>query len=385
MSTQHINLHGKSIELPDALMSLSGERIRSAVAWHEQRRPEILELFRRYVYGRAPAEKPHDLRFEILEKQPILNGQALLKRIAIRFAGRECEYSKERKTGTIPLSLLVPHQAGRRVPCFLFLNNREPELADPLRRTRSDFWPAENILAHGYATAVIQLSDIDPDFHDDFQNGVHGLLDPPDQRPKDAWGTIGAWAWGACRALDYLVTDEDINTQQIAVVGHSRGGKTALWAGAQDERFALVVSNESGSTGAALARGKKGETIADINRVFRHWFCETYRDFNGREDQLPVDQHQLLSLIAPRLLYIASAIEDEWCDPQAEFAAGVAASPVYELLGQHGLSGEFPPLDQPQHSGRIGYHVRRGGHDLTLFDWEQFLNFADRHLKQNEG
>jgi pimeloyl-ACP methyl ester carboxylesterase len=259
--------------------------------------------------------------------------------------------------------------------------NRGAENIDPTRKNKSPFWPAEQIVARGYAAAAFLNTDLDPDYHDGFTNGVHRLFDPAKRKP-DAWGTIAAWAWGASRVMDYLETERDVDSRRVALVGHSRGGKTALWAGAEDERFAMVVSNESGSTGAAVARGKKGEHIRDINQKFPHWFCANYKQFNDREYELPVDQHMLAALILPRLLYIASANLDAWSDPRSEFLAAVHAGPVCELLGIKGLATTtFPQPESPIHDGRIGYHLRTGKHDLTEYDWGQFMDFADRHLR----
>ncbi|MBL9216133.1 MAG: alpha/beta hydrolase, partial [Opitutaceae bacterium] len=217
-----------------------------------------------------------------------------------------------------------------------------------------------------------------------FTSGVYAVFNPAfatGPRPGDAWGTVAAWAWGASRAVDYLKSEPALAALPVAVIGHSRGGKAALWCGAQDERVELTISNNSGSTGAALARGKRGESVALINGRFTHWFAGNYRRYDDAEDQLPVDQHLLIALAAPRLVYVASATEDAWADPAAEFRACVEASPVWSLFGQPGLLGGAtqPPPDTPRPEGRIGYHLRTGDHALTLSDWEKYLDFARRH------
>jgi hypothetical protein len=340
------------------------------------RRGEVLEHFRREIYGRAPVGRPTDEQFALVEEAPAMHGQATRKQVAITFSGPG-------GAGRINLLVFVPRRVSGPVPCFLLICHRGPENIDPTRQVQSPFWPAERLIERGYAAATFHVADVDADKYDGFKDGVHALFDPKDQpRAADAWGTIAAWAWGASRALDYLETDQQIDARRVAVIGHSRGGKTALWCGAEDERFALVISNDSGSTGAALARIKQGERVRDITRGFPHWFCTNYNRYRDNEAALPVDQHLLIALMAPRLVYVASAEEDRWADPQAEFLACVHAGPVYRLLGHTGLASEEPP--QPGaviHGGRIGYHLRPGKHDLTEYDWKCFLDFADRHWK----
>jgi hypothetical protein len=363
------------LQLPDPLVTQNGKRVTSTATWQTTRRPEVLELFRKNIYGRAPVGRPADLKFEVIDSAAdAMDGKATRKQVMITWRGPGGE-------GGMRLVLFVPNGAKKPAPCLLLICNRPAaENIDPSRNVKSPFWPAEEIVARGYAAAAFFNGDVAPDKHDGFKSGVFAVFDNA-PRPADAWGTIAAWAWGASRALDYLQTDPSIDGKRVGVVGHSRGGKTALWAGAEDERFAMVVSNDSGCTGAAIARGKTGERIRDINRGFPHWFNETYKTFADREEELPVDQHMLAGLIAPRLLYIASASEDSWADPKSEFLTTVRATPVYRLFGLDGISSSvMPKADAPLLEGHIGYHLRTGKHNLTEYDWGCFMDFADKHL-----
>jgi len=360
-----------SYTLPDPLLGSNG-RVRTREEWR-RRRSEILEAFREHVHGRSPG-RPEQVGFETIEKQPrAMDGTATLERIAIvsRHAGREHRFE---------LTLFLPNARREPVPVFLLLNNRPVSNTDPTRRERSGFWPAEALIARGYGIAAIQNNDIAPDDKVRFREGAIRLFegDPGGQRPASAWGALAAWGWGASRALDYFATNSRVDASRVAVVGHSRGGKAALWAGAEDERFALVASNDSGEGGAALTRRIYGETLARITEAFPHWFAGSYQGFAGREHTLPVDQHMLLALIAPRALYVASADEDLWADPRGEFLSQVHASPVYALFGEPAIAAnEMPPLDRPLIRGRRAYHVRTGGHNLTPYDWDRFMDFAD--------
>jgi hypothetical protein len=368
--------------LPDPLVCKDGTRVTSAAQWEAKRRPETLDLFREFVYGRPPAD-PAKVTFDVLARDPkALDGAATLKRARITAA------DAAGKSFSFELAVLTPNRSAHPVPAFLLINNRGLASADPSRAKKDDFWPAEAIIARGYATAVFRTSDVDPDKDgpEARKAGVRGAWPAGGGTPgQDAWGTVGAWAWGASRALDYLQTDPAIDGKKVAVIGHSRGGKTALWAAAQDTRFALAIANCSGRGGASLSRRRFGETVARINQSFPYWFCGNFKRFNNHEDQLPVDQHQLLALIAPRALCVADADADFWADQRGEFLSLAAAGPVYALYGFEGFRpDEMPPLETPLVRGPMGYHIRRGVHNLTRYNWERYLDFAD-HLWPGHG
>ncbi|PHS03175.1 MAG: acetylxylan esterase, partial [Blastopirellula sp.] len=254
------------------------------------------------------------------------------------------------------------------------------------RGAKASRWQVETIIDSGYALATVHRDQIDPDnYRNDFTDGIHPLFYDKGQvkpKPKE-WGSIGAWAWGLSRTLDYLETDEQVDASKVAVIGHSRLGKSALWAGAQDTRFAMVISNNSGCGGAALYRRCYGERIHHIIKPVGYWFCTNHHQYQKREHDLPVDQHMLMALVAPRPLYVASATEDQWADPKGEFLAAKYASPVYELFDKANLSEHaMPKPDQPIHT-TIGYHLRTGKHDVTAYDWQQYIKFADRFLKKD--
>lgn len=357
--------------LPDPLTAAAGSRISTPEAWRA-RRTEILELFRENVYGRRPG-RPDSLTFELLEEdRQAMDGKATLRRVAIRSRHEGREHSFE-------LILFLPNDLLGQSPVFLLLNNRPRSNTDPTRAQLSGFWPAEEVIARGFGIAAIQNNELAPDDSATFREGVIRLFNGEGgEREGDAWAALAAWGWGASRAMDYFETDRGVDVSRVAVLGHSRGGKAALWAGAEDERFALVISNESGAGGAALSRRRYGETVARITTAFPHWFAPRFTDFGGREDDLPIDQHMLIALMAPRAVYVASANEDLWADPRGEFLSLANAAPVFALW-RNPLFGEdrMPALETPAHFGRLGYHVRRGTHNLTPYDWMRFLDFAE--------
>lgn len=381
--------------LPDALICNDSKEVKTVADWKTIRRPETLRLFEANVYGKTP-DKKVNVRFEVTKKIPdFLNGLATLQEVNVVLP----DYTL---IPVIHFMVITPNGVDAPVPVFAGLNfngnhtiHPSPEISlakvwDPetgktalaeenTRGQNKTRWPVEQLIERGYALITCYYEDIDPDYDDGFKNGIHPAFD--EIRNESAWGSIGAWAWGLSRMIDYAATNPAIDASKVAVIGHSRLGKAALWAGAQDERFALVISNNSGCGGAALSRREYGETMKRITTVFPHWFCEKLSTYGDKINALPVDQHQLIALIASRPVYIASAEEDQWADPRGEFLSAFNAVPVYQLLNAGGFPANSMPETNSPVFGQIGYHIRTGGHDVTPYDWEQYLNFADLHLK----
>jgi len=388
--------------LPELLETSDGRVVKTSNDWAAVRRPEILELFRDQVFGKAPAA-PETISFRIDHVyENSLDGLATQKEVTVFF-------SEDRQGPQMSLLLFIPNQEITPRPAFIGLNfngnhtvHASPNISitrswvrnnsklgitdnratETSRGSASSRWAIEKIIRRGYAVVTAYYGDIDPDYDDGFENGLHAQFHTSENKPAaDEWGSIATWAWGLSRALDYLELDSSIDHERVSVIGHSRLGKTSLWAGATDQRFALVISNNSGCGGAALSRREFGETVARINTSFPHWFCDNFVNYNDQVSSLPVDQHMLIALSAPRPIYVASATEDQWADPKGEFLAAKLASPAYNLFGLKALEESPQPSPDKSIGDRIAYHIRTGKHDVTDFDWEQYLNFADRHLK----
>ncbi len=385
-------------QLPDIFTFENGEKVKTTADWQE-RRAELLDLFAEHVYGHAP-EWDGEIDITLLyENKKALNGTTHMRELKITLL-------KNNQTLDVFLLLYLPlSNAG--APIFMgynFFGNHtttsdtsvqlnphwirnnedfhitENRSTEASRGVRSDRWPVKEIIQRGYGLATIYCGDLDPDYDDGFQNGVHQLMQT--NIKENTWGTIAAWSWGLSRLLDAMENNILEKEQKVFVIGHSRLGKAALWAGALDQRFDMVISNNSGCGGAALSRRQFGETVERINNNFPHWFAGNFKQYNKKEDQLPVDQHQLLALAAPRPLYVASASEDLWADPYGEFLAAKAASQIYEFMDMKGLPADYlPKTDQPVH-GSVGYHIRSGKHNITLYDWKQYMDFADKHFEK---
>lgn len=384
--------------LPDPLIFNNGSKVTNKREWNK-RRVEILQMFNNEVFGISPDWHGKFKVSEISRKENALNGLALRREVKLTLIN-------DNKESVMVMLIYLPHSA-RPVPVFLGYNfggnhsvTDEPDIAiatswmrnnaangitehkatEAGRGKASSNWQVKEILSRGYGLVTLYYGDVDPDYDDGFKNGVHSLYDQ--KRDSSSWATISAWAWGLSRVMDYLETDKTIDAKKVIVMGHSRLGKTALWAGATDKRFSVVISNNSGYGGAALSKRIFAETVGEMNREFPHWFCDNFKKYNENEAKLPVDQHELIALMAPRPVYVASAEQDLWSDPKGEFLSCVAASPVYVLLGKKGFPAkEMPPVNSPI-SGSIGYHIRTGVHDVTLYDWQRYLDFADFHLKK---
>lgn len=390
--------------IPHVLAIPGVDSIKTKEDWLSKGRPALMKLFAQEVYGKTPANQipvkvePHG------KDKTILNGKAIMRQ-AIMHLGPKGEVQAH-------LLIYLPTTAVEKkapVPAFITLNfwgnhsvDEDPDIllspswfrnnkdkgivnnraTEASRGTGKDRFPIEAIINRGYAVITAYYGDFDPDYDDGFENGIHPLFHQNGAKPAaDEWGSIGAWAWGMSRMADYAQSLPEIDSGKLISLGHSRLGKTSLWAGAQDERFSIVISNNSGCGGAAPSKRTFGETVWRINNSFPHWFCDNFNRYSNNEGELPIDQHQLIALMAPRPVYIASATEDKWADPKGEFLSGKLAEPVYQLFDKPGLGVDSWPAPDTPVGKFIGYHLRTGKHDVTPYDWERYMDFADQHWR----
>ena len=367
--------------LPDPLVLDNGKRVHSRRVWENRRRAEIIEVFSQEMYGHVPP-RPEGLHFETLAVDTVYGGLGLRKTVRI-FLDSEGKH-------WFDALVHVPRGIETPVPFFAGLNFEGNDAT--LDGRTSSRWPYEMILGAGFGVITAWRDGVEPD-------GRH-FVDPGEDasgfcrdggvrawyNTSGDWGAISAWAWGLSRLLDYLETDPDADAGRVVVMGLSRLGKTALWAGANDIRFAGVVSSCSGCCGAAISRRVFGETFAVIANAFPHWFTRSFGKYAGREAVFPGDQHWLAALAAPRPLYIASATLDDWADPEGEWQCAAAVAPVYKLYHKKGLASSrfdaavWPEADCPVVEGTVAYHIRTGEHDITAFDWAQYLRFFGHRL-----
>ena len=394
---------------PDPLTFNDGTKVTTVSQWENRRRAELLEMFAAQMYGRTPKDKIK-VSYETLSENPdFLNGKATAKQVKFIF-------TNGRKKHEAVLLLVLPNATAAKTPVFFAYNYKgnhsttsDPSILLPSffpiseapayyrkwpegewgRGCASNYWPYEMIIERGYGVATMSYQDIYPDTNrpDAEEHAVTSLFQGYQSGPKkpDQWGALGAWAWGSSRVLDYLETQKRVDMNKIVTMGHSRHGKAALWAGAQDKRFKIVISNNSGCGGAAMSKRVYGENVARITTVIPYWFCPDFGRYADNEATLPFDQHELVALMAPRKVYIASAIEDRWADPKGEFLAGYHAGPVYELYGLRALGTDRQPVLHEPIMADVGYHIRAGGHAVTDYDWMRYMDFADQHFYGQEA
>ena len=384
--------------LPEVLVSSTGEKITTSAQWEKTRRPELRNLFSKLIYGDPfTSSSAINVKYETLGENPTaLNGKAICKQVKITL-------SKNNLVREIFLLIYLPTTIKDNIPVFLSYNfdgnhtvHPDPEILispslgkisskdqNQERGNQSSRWNIEMIVNEGLAVVTACYHDVFPDHKDLKDESILPLYDDYETKKTNAHTeqAIGAWAKGYSIIMDYIVSEHIFDSKKVALMGHSRQGKAALWSGALDTRYAMVISNNSGCGGAALSKRKFGETVELITNSFPHWFCPAFSGFANKEEDLPIDQHELITMIAPRPVYIASAEEDLWADPKGEFLSGVYAASVYNLYGLKGLETEtMPPINSPI-MNHIGYHIRTGKHELTRYDWEQFVCFANRFFK----
>lgn len=399
-SFQIYHEHEKDVDiaLPDVLLCQDGTKVKTQEQWEKKRRPELLRMFSHYMYGKSPSFAEMG-KFKVLKiEKNAFAGRAIRKDIRIWPVKDQPQYyfdvfmylPKIATTRPVPVFLSPSYMPSQTVCDDETLELPEYKLhGEPVEYQRGEkdhFWNISKILDKGFGLITFWHQELVADTEEDFISGFPSLFYKRGQHKPypNEWGCISLWAWQMSIVMNYLVTDNNVDDKKVVVLGHSRFGKAALWAAAQDVRFAIAISNDSGCGGAALSKRRKGETVASINKHFPQWFCDNFNQFNSKEELLPFDQHELIALMAPRPVYVASAENDPPSDIEGEFLAAKEASPVYHLYSLQGLECDsFPRVNKPCKSGSIGYHVRKGKHGMKAFDVEQYLAFADSCFSVN--
>jgi hypothetical protein len=386
-------------DLPDPLLMMNGERVKTKEDWTKKRRPELKALFQHYMYGNMP-DAPEKISAKVeREDRKYFDGKATKKEVTIAFGPPD--------TPKVHLLLVIPNDRKKATPVFVGMNfhgnytvTKDPTIPLPTawvpngtkgvndnkasedgRGVDAAVWDLEDVVGHGYAVATFYCGDVDPDRADKREGvQVHYLKKGETKPDPNDWGTIAAWSWGLSRAVDYLVTDADLDRERIIAVGHSRLGKAAMVAGAFDERIALIIPHQAGCGGTAPSRGKVGESVKQINDRFPHWFDANFKEFNDKVDRLPFDQNCLVALAAPRPVLFTNGVEDEWANPKGQFQVLQGADSVYRLLGVEGLEAKEMPEPNKLIASRLGYHIRPGKHSMGKEDWKVWIEFADKHL-----
>ncbi|WP_425637829.1 alpha/beta hydrolase family protein [Algoriphagus yeomjeoni] len=360
--------------LPDPFVSKTGQLIQSISDWENIRRPELLNLFTEEVYGPIRTDFDEISFKEVSESTNPYPDLAIFKEVDITV-------DRNGKSHTMRLNVFLPKSSEREVPIILLINHR-PKFSDG-RIAEEGYWPVEELVNRGFATASFHGETVAPDDAEKFSEGILSTLYPEELSKANGMRTFGAWGWAAMRAMDYFEQQPMIDATKSVLVGHSRAGKTALWTGVNDNRWAVVIPNESGCGGAALSRRKFGETVKIINTSFPHWFNDNFKKYNDQENYLPIDQHMLAMMVAPRAIYYSSAREDLWADPKGEYLSMQLGSRIYRDIYKKPVEfpSAFEELEGPIIQSFAGYHIRDGKHGLTVEDWRHFMDFAELNFQ----
>jgi hypothetical protein len=381
------------LSLPDPLILNNGTRVTTAEMWWKERRPEIVELFDREIYGRVPKNAP-SVKWEVVSTTPEENGGISV--VTKKLVGHVDNSSYPLITVDIQLTLTVPAKAGGPVPVMMEFG-LSPEVMEAMRKRLSDAQRAtlmgngptwqQQVLAKGWGYATLIPTSVQADNGAGLTEGIIGLVNKGQPRKLDDWGALRAWAWGASRALEYFETDKSVDAKQVGIEGLSRYGKAALVTMAYDQRFAIGFIGSSGEGGAKILRRNFGEQVENIASTAEyHWMAGNFLKYAGplTPNDLPVDSHELIALCAPRPVFISSGsqqVEGGWVDAKGMFLGAVGAGPVYKLLGKKDMgTSEFPAMETPLIEGDIAFRQHSGGH-TTGPNWPTFLDFASRYIK----